>query len=553
MSRVFSWRRVCPEKVQSRIEEALQSRIYLLNQTGPTGFILRQEGAATKYRVVLGDAHSCSCSTFRQEKELCVHILWVILKKFRVSQDNPIVFQLSLVEREINELVYQHTRISANAPNDSRPKAADSHHKPKVAMQQKDISVEDVCPVCYDELLASAEAITYCSHSCGKSVHVRCMKMWAEHQASTGATSIKCPLCREDFGPIETLRAEARRFSQLRVPEERRDVHINVACEHCNVSPIVGKCYRCSVCSWYHLCSTCFHQQIRVHAEHNFVYKQKRLSCWQPARRGGGQRLPSALLSDIQSRELTADDYDLLNQLDNSVVEPLPRHVVESFPIEKLKPSHPLLSPGVQCRVCLMPFKALQHVRVLPCRHRFHVSCIDRWLVNERATCPVDGLTVPCVILTRKKRSVSKRQQLQESQPCSHKDRESMLPSIMGRRCSISLDSSFSPASDRNTTLQRLPCERHKQMLKRHAMPPSIPSRQQACLPSLLVTNGISEISEVISPLREQRLETHFRLRPMGARPLQSARPFQSPIARSSTARHAVRFRCVRFGQQQIT
>ena len=81
------------------------------------------------------------------------------------------------------------------------------------------------------------------------------------------------------------------------MPEERRDVHINVACEHCNVSPIVGKCYRlvficmlrdaldmgtglvsfvcrCSVCSWYHLCSTCFHQQIRVHAEHNFVYKQ---------------------------------------------------------------------------------------------------------------------------------------------------------------------------------------------------------------------------------------------------------------------------------------
>jgi hypothetical protein len=29
---------------------------------------------------------------------------------------------------------------------------------------------------------------------------------------------------------------------------------------------------RCTVCSWYHLCSTCFHQQI--HVEHSFEFKQ---------------------------------------------------------------------------------------------------------------------------------------------------------------------------------------------------------------------------------------------------------------------------------------
>jgi E3 ubiquitin-protein ligase ZSWIM2 len=77
MPRAVSWRRVCPEKVTSRIEEALEARIYLLNQTGPTGFVLREDGSASaKYKVVLGDLHSCSCPTFRHEKELCVHILW---------------------------------------------------------------------------------------------------------------------------------------------------------------------------------------------------------------------------------------------------------------------------------------------------------------------------------------------------------------------------------------------------------------------------------------------------------------------------------------------
>lgn len=51
MSRAAPWRRVCPENVRSRIEKALGSRIYLLNQTGPTGFVLREDDRATKYRV----------------------------------------------------------------------------------------------------------------------------------------------------------------------------------------------------------------------------------------------------------------------------------------------------------------------------------------------------------------------------------------------------------------------------------------------------------------------------------------------------------------------
>ena len=31
------------------------------------------------------------------------------------------------------------------------------------------------------------------------------MKVWAEHQKSQGADGIKCPMCREDFGPMSLL------------------------------------------------------------------------------------------------------------------------------------------------------------------------------------------------------------------------------------------------------------------------------------------------------------------------------------------------------------
>ena len=40
-------------------------------------------------------------------------------------------------------------------------------------------------------------------YSCGNSMHLKCMKIWADHQKSTGATVIRCPLCREDFGSID--------------------------------------------------------------------------------------------------------------------------------------------------------------------------------------------------------------------------------------------------------------------------------------------------------------------------------------------------------------
>ena len=40
---------------------------------------------------------------------------------------------------------------------------------------------------------------------CGNNIHIKCMKVWAEHQKSQGAQLIKCPMCREDFGPFSLL------------------------------------------------------------------------------------------------------------------------------------------------------------------------------------------------------------------------------------------------------------------------------------------------------------------------------------------------------------
>ena len=51
MARRVPWRRVCPDVVMNRIDEAIQARIYLLRETGPTGFLLKEDGSDRKFKV----------------------------------------------------------------------------------------------------------------------------------------------------------------------------------------------------------------------------------------------------------------------------------------------------------------------------------------------------------------------------------------------------------------------------------------------------------------------------------------------------------------------
>ncbi|CAG9335419.1 unnamed protein product [Blepharisma stoltei] len=73
-------------------------------------------------------------------------------------------------------------------------------------------------------------------------------------------------------------------------------------------------------------------------------------------------------------------------------------------PVPRLSPHLQGLSPGSilrfevetiktpeaninQCTVCLEDFKAREKVRVMPCKHRFHLQCIDVWLMRQ-GSCP---------------------------------------------------------------------------------------------------------------------------------------------------------------------
>uniref|UniRef100_A0A8C4TNU9 Zinc finger, SWIM-type containing 2 n=1 Tax=Erpetoichthys calabaricus TaxID=27687 RepID=A0A8C4TNU9_ERPCA len=67
---------------------------------------------------------------------------------------------------------------------------------------------------------------------------------------------------------------------------------------------------------------------------------------------------------------------------------PPTQQVVQALPQMKVAASSKLLEPGWQCRLCLNAFCVGQHVRRLPCNHKFHTSCIDQWLTSTSSSCP---------------------------------------------------------------------------------------------------------------------------------------------------------------------
>ncbi|XP_065012901.1 probable E3 ubiquitin-protein ligase RHA1A [Musa acuminata AAA Group] len=44
---------------------------------------------------------------------------------------------------------------------------------------------------------------------------------------------------------------------------------------------------------------------------------------------------------------------------------------------------------AAECVFCLCDIEEGEEIRELRCRHLFHRSCLDRWLVRRRATCPL--------------------------------------------------------------------------------------------------------------------------------------------------------------------
>lgn len=74
------------------------------------------------------------------------------------------------------------------------------------------------------------------------------------------------------------------------------------------------------------------------------------------------------------------------------VAEPegAPTQVVESLPKRTFDRDGDRVAPGAaapSCAICMTDYQFGEELRVLPCKHEFHASCVDQWLLLKK-TCP---------------------------------------------------------------------------------------------------------------------------------------------------------------------
>lgn len=138
------------------------------------------------------------------------------------------------------------------------------------------------------------------------------------------------------------------------------------------------------------------------------------------------------MANELANRELSEQDYDLLLQLESAnknLLSHIPEKVIKSWPSEKIRENNLLLNPGHQCRICLRAFQVNQTIRKIPCcKHKFHLDCIDNWLLHSHPTCPVDGLVVWDPVTAQMEKEEKQLKKVQQSNSKTNADNTNQQP-----------------------------------------------------------------------------------------------------------------------------
>ncbi|XP_020240971.1 uncharacterized protein LOC109819603 [Asparagus officinalis] len=69
---------------------------------------------------------------------------------------------------------------------------------------------------------------------------------------------------------------------------------------------------------------------------------------------------------------------------------PAPESVVNALPVKTYIKHDAVETYDLeQCYICLAEYEEGDSIRVLPCRHEYHMSCVDKWLKEMHGVCPL--------------------------------------------------------------------------------------------------------------------------------------------------------------------
>ena len=269
-------RKAVPPPPRRPLATPLATRLYLVSRRGPACFIIAD--AKQTFRVTIGTRHTCSC----HKAMPCVHTAWTLSRCLHVDYD--MAQQPGLPEAQLQRVLDTQASqpiagrrgpVSAASPNAAAAAASAAQQglgrdsvdwllhlsgedawllaQPKMTnpdapagdearrARKRPLEPGETCAVCMEEMCndcgdgdaggssssnhSGASGLAWCchsKHSCGRAIHLECLRVWARHQDDT--KGVTCPMCRAPFGPLGApTKAEQEQASRVARQSTLRD------------------------------------------------------------------------------------------------------------------------------------------------------------------------------------------------------------------------------------------------------------------------------------------------------------------------------------------
>ena len=196
--RVRPWIRRPSEASLYLIQASLEARLYLVQERGPLSFVLNDGRTSQKVLVEIGNLHRCSCRkslvffcslvavlnirniTYvslgcdsveaTDDNDQCIHILFCLIKIFKLDRTNPLVWQSAFTDNDLSSILSgRANKIHAAL----QKKPAVPSRKACMPTGRVKHRVGETCPICHDDIVPEKQKLVYCSRSCGNSLHSR--------------------------------------------------------------------------------------------------------------------------------------------------------------------------------------------------------------------------------------------------------------------------------------------------------------------------------------------------------------------------------------------
>jgi len=200
--------------IYDRIERALHQRLYLLAMTKSSNESISREykvlgQTANVYTVVITHIPTCTCPDYAKG-HLCKHIIFVLHRVLKVSRNSPLIYQQALLTSELKEIFTKADQQNNDSSVLAEQPIREAYHAktgdPDVILtaknvEQKPITNDDECPICYESMLNEKDNIIFCSTSCGNNIHKNCFEKWRQAKLSM-SESVTCPFCRIEWKTV---------------------------------------------------------------------------------------------------------------------------------------------------------------------------------------------------------------------------------------------------------------------------------------------------------------------------------------------------------------